>query len=110
MLALMQPSNALLPVTSYPKTVGGMCYAIIELILIGLKQPLVTSQSQAGKLDTLYQHASVDKLSQHAVAQSQAREARHTIPACKVQTSYPSMQVPNHRPGKLDTLSQHAVN
>ena len=27
----MQPSYALLPATSYPKTVGGMCYAIIEL-------------------------------------------------------------------------------
>ena len=80
----MQPSYALLPDTSYPKTVGGMCYAIIELILIGLKQPLVTSQSKA-------------------------REARHTIPACIVQTSYPRMQSPNHRPGKLETLSQQAV-
>ena len=47
-----------------------LCYAIIDLTLIGLKQPLVTSQSQAGKLDMLSQHASVDKLSQHAVAQS----------------------------------------
>ena len=28
--ALMQPSYALLPATSYPKTVGGMCYAVIE--------------------------------------------------------------------------------
>ena len=26
-----------------------------------------------------------------------------------IQTSYPSMQLPNHRPGKLDMLSQHAV-
>ena len=26
----MQPSYALLPATSYPKTVGGMCYAIIK--------------------------------------------------------------------------------
>ena len=25
----MQPSYALLPATSYPKTVGGMCYAKI---------------------------------------------------------------------------------
>ena len=49
---------------------------------IGSKQPLVTSQSQAGRLDTLSQHASVDKLYQHAVAQSQAREARDAIPAC----------------------------
>ena len=36
-LALMQPAYALLTATSYPKTVGGMCYAIIELTLIGLK-------------------------------------------------------------------------
>ena len=48
-LALMQPSYALLPATSYPKTVGGMWYAIIGLTLIVLKQPLVTSQSQAGE-------------------------------------------------------------
>ena len=27
-LALMQPYYALLPGTSYPKTAGGMCYAI----------------------------------------------------------------------------------
>ena len=47
----MEPSYALLPATSYPKTVGGMCYAII-----GLKQPLVTSQSQAGRPDKLSQH------------------------------------------------------
>ena len=104
----MQPSYALLPATSYPKTVGGMCYGIIELKPIGLKQPSVTSQSQAGKLDMLSQHASVDKLSQHAVALSHTRKARHIIPVCKVQTSYPSMQSANYMPGKLDTLSQHA--
>ena len=28
-LALMQPSYALLPAIFHPKTVGGMCYAII---------------------------------------------------------------------------------
>ena len=61
-----------------------LCYAIKELRLRGLKQPLVTSQSQAGRLD---------KLSQHTI----------------IQTSYPSIQSPKHRPGKLDTLSQHAV-
>ena len=77
----MQPSYALLPATIYPKTVGGMCYAIIEWTLIGLKKPLVTSQSQAGKLDMLSQSW----------------------------TCYPSMQSPNHRPGKLDMQSQHAV-
>ena len=41
---MMQPSYALLPATSYPKTVGGMCYAILGLTPIGLKQPLVTTQ------------------------------------------------------------------
>ena len=54
----MQPFYVLLPATSYPKTVRGMCYAIVELNLIELKQPLVTSQSQVRKLDTLSQHES----------------------------------------------------
>ena len=45
-LALMQPSYALLPATSYPKTVGGMCYAIIELTLIGLKQPITGKEAR----------------------------------------------------------------
>ena len=79
----MQPSYVLLTTTSYPKTVGGMCYAIIELTPIGLKQPLVTSQSQAGRLEKLIQHASVDMLSQHAVET-------------------------NYMLGMSDTLSQHA--
>ena len=52
---------------------------------------------------------SAAKLSQHAIIQSQAREARHTIPACITQTNYPSMQLPYHGPGKLDMLSEHAV-
>ena len=77
-----------------------MCYAIIELTWIGLKQPLVTGQSQDGRLD---------KLSQHAIAQSQTRKARHTIPACNNIDKLSSMQSPNHRQGKLDMLSQHAV-
>ena len=50
-----------------------------------------------------------DKLSKHAVAQSQARKARHDMPACIMQTSYPSMHSSNHRPGKLIMLSQHTV-
>ena len=66
----MQPSYVLLPATSYLKTVGGMDYAIIELTLIELKHPLVTRQSQARRLDKLCQHACVDTLSHHAVAQS----------------------------------------
>ena len=80
----MQPPYALLPANSYPMTVEGMCYAIIEITLIGLKQPLVTDQSQARRLD---------QLSQHAITQSQAREARHAIPTCN----------------NIDKLSKHAV-
>ena len=38
-LALMQPSYALLPATSYPKTVGGMCYAVIRALTDSLKKP-----------------------------------------------------------------------
>ena len=34
-----------------------MCYAVIKVTLIGLKQPLVTSHSQARRLDMLCQHA-----------------------------------------------------
>ena len=30
----MQPSYALLPVTSYPKTVGGMFYAVIKAHIV----------------------------------------------------------------------------
>ena len=82
-LALIQPPYALLPATSYPKTIGGMCYAIIELTSIGLNQPLVISQSQARELDMLSQHASIDKLSQHAVAPIIGQEN---------QICYPSMQ------------------
>ena len=63
----MQPSYALFPATSYPKTVGGMCYAIIELTQIGLKQPLVTSQSQTRRLDKLSQHGGAAKISQHVI-------------------------------------------
>ena len=47
-----------------------LCFAIMELTLIGLKQPLVTSQSQAGRLNMLSQHVSVERLSQNAIAQS----------------------------------------
>ena len=53
----MQPFYALLPATSYPKTVGEMYYAIIELTPIGLKTT-ISNQPITGL------------------------EARHTIPAC----------------------------
>ena len=62
----MQPSYALMPATSYPKTIGGMCYAIIRTHTDKVKQPLVIYQSQARRQNRLSQHASVDMLSQHA--------------------------------------------
>ena len=68
----MQPSYALLTATSYPKTVGGICFATIKLTPIGLKQPLVTSHSQARQLDMPSQQAECRKLPQHALTQSQA--------------------------------------
>ena len=40
----MQPSYALLPATSYPKTVGGMYYAKIGAHINGVKHPLVNNQ------------------------------------------------------------------
>ena len=134
----VQPSYALLP-ASYPKTVGGMCYAIIGLTLIGLEQPLVTSQSQAGKA----RHAipackcrqaipayscpitgqgsqlwypnmhSADKLSQHTFAQCQVREARHIIPAFSHITKWPiTSQERQTRYASMhsaDKLFQHAL-
>ena len=53
--------------------------------------------------------SSATKLSQHTATQSLTREARHAIPTCQVQPHYPGMQSPNHRPGRLDRLSQHAI-
>ena len=78
------------------------------LTLIGLKHPLVTSQSGDREARHAIPACKCRKLSQHAVAKSQAREARHAIPACIVQISYLSMQSLNDRPGKPDTLSQQA--
>ena len=76
-LAISRIPNGSQLVNTTRKPVGFLIiwyvYAIVELTPIGLKQQLVTSQSQSGKLD---------KLSQHAIAQSQAREARHAFPAC----------------------------
>ena len=89
----MQQSYALLPGTSYPKTVGEMCCAIIGLTPIGLKHPLITSQSQV-------------------------REARHTIPACKCRQAIPAYSHPITGQGgqrsypsmhSVDMLSRHAL-
>ena len=79
--------------TIHFKAPGLPCYAIMEVTLIGLRQPLVINQSQARRQSKLSQHVSVDTLSQHAVIQSQTREARHAIPACN----------------NIDKLSQHAI-
>ena len=51
----------------------------------------------------------IDKLSQHAITQSQTGETRHAIPICYAQTSYPSMQSANQKPAKPEMLSWHAV-
>ena len=49
----MQPSYALLPATSYPKTVGGMCYAKIRAHIDRVKHPLVINQSVAGRQNSM---------------------------------------------------------
>ena len=103
----MQLSYALLPATSYPKTVGGMCYAELRAHVDRAKHLLVINQSRVRKqsskgVQTCYPSmqlpnhrlGKVDMLSQHA-------KCNQAIPAC--------MQSPNQRPGKLDTLSQHAI-
>ena len=100
-----------LPATNNPKTVGGMCYAIIGMIGLtphhgtNYKYPpvmamltrdtlgyaaVINRQLQARKARH-YHHASVkpDKLSLHA-------KCRQAIQACKVQTSYPSMHSKRH--------------
>ena len=63
--APMKPSYALLPATSYPKTVGGMCYAIIEAHIDRLKSSKLfsTNQGSGDKIAWV-----VDMLSWHAVA------------------------------------------
>ena len=82
-LALVQPSYALLPATSYPKTVGRMCYAIMK------------AHTKRVKYNQLPNHrpGTLDMLSHHA-------KHRQAIPA---------WNHPISREGGLDTLSQHAV-
>ena len=58
----MQPSYALMPATSYPKTVGGMCYAEIGAHINGVKHSLVDNQSGTGRQGSM--------------------GCRHAIPAC----------------------------
>ena len=77
----MQPSYALLPATSHPKAVGGMCYAIIKsshqyampksrFTSIGLKHQIIINQLGIRIQSSMGQN----KLSQHAITQSQTRE------------------------------------
>ena len=98
------------PITSNPKTVGGMCHAILDVIGLrshhstdlkylswsGLQQkPLGKHQSEIvihkpGKPHTLSQHASakLDMLSQNA-------KCRQAIPACIAKvTVYKGLQEP----------------
>ena len=79
-LALLQPSNAKLPATSNPKTVGGMWYAILGMI--GLTSHPIMVQ-------TINNHQSQPSLQQTPLNKHQSEMA-------------------NHRPGKPDKLSQHA--
>ena len=67
----MQPSYALLEATSYPKTVGRMCYAIIRAHTKRVKTtisnyPIIDQGSQTCYPGML----SADRLSQHAITQS----------------------------------------
>ena len=80
----MQPCYALLPATSYPKTIEGMCYAEIGAHI----NPLVNNQSGAGRQSSMgCRHAypgmrcpiidlrKLDMLSQNA-------KCNQAIPAC----------------------------
>ena len=49
----MQQSYALLPTTIYPKTIGGMCYAVIRAHTNRVKHPLVINQSGAGRQNSM---------------------------------------------------------
>ena len=49
----MQPSCALLPATSYPRTVGGMWYSEIRAYINRVKHPLVINKSGAGRQNSM---------------------------------------------------------
>ena len=63
----MQASYALLPAISYPKTVGGMCYAKIRAHNNRVK---ISINNQPIRGWETKQHGIVGMLFQHAVAQS----------------------------------------
>ena len=83
-----------------------ICYTKIEIHIDRVKsiKSSSTNWGSGYKIEWV-----IDKLSQHAITLSQTRETRHAIPTCYVQASYPSMQSANQKPGKSDTLFQHAV-
>ena len=68
-----------LPATSNPKTVGGMCYAVLDVL--GLKKPIM--------VQIINNHQSWPGLQQTPLGKHQS-------------------EIANHRPGKTDTASQHA--
>ena len=89
-----------------------MCYATIKLTLIGLKQPLVTSQSEAREARMLSQHA---KCSQAIPAYNHPITGQEAIPACSHPiigqgslTHYVSMQLRPMTCQEVRMLSQHA--
>ena len=74
-----------------------ICFAKIEIHINTFKsiKSSSTNQGSGYKLGWV-----IDKLSQHAITQSQTAETKHAIPTCYLQTSYPSMQLANWKSGK----------
>ena len=89
----MQPSYALLPVTSYPKTVGRILLCYDNVNTDNVKTTISNQAITGQKARMLSQYASADNLSMHAITQSQPWEVSHAIPAYI----------------NTDKLSQHAV-
>ena len=104
----MPPSYALLPASSYPKTIRGMCYAIV-------------SQLDSDKiLTSCHAYHMEIRCVKHSTIWLVSPTARHvwcklkvTANHSKAYNGYPwistNQKVANHRPGRLGKLSQHAV-
>ena len=83
-----------------------ICYAKMEIHIDRVKKHQIIINQSGIRIQKAW---IIDKLSHHAITQSQARETRYAIPTYYAQPSYPSMQLTNQKPGKPDILSQHAV-
>ena len=70
------------------------CYPIM-LCANKLSQHVISQFEAREARHTIPACSSLDNLSQHAVGQLKAREARHAIPAYTVQAHYPSMHCKN---------------